>query len=335
MSDATLSSASSLQTIRGSASAIVCMGSLFTMNAIAASAGLQPLLEAAAWEGRIAGVFHTSLICHTAPGRLLHLHAGPQLVSPFSLRLEGDFTAFLQNIRPVPGMPVRQTASIIDIAGHLHLRLQEVTYYQSPRYVTGQIDREALVMARHTLRSYGHTGGCDRLPGIQTLVTATKRALTDGTCGQLLEAARRLVGLGPGLTPSGDDFLVGYLRGLWLLSRDKAGICAILDRLRDALLPTLDTQTTRVGAEFMRYALDGAFAEILDQAAEALVTPTQLQSVQSTMRTLLAQGQTSGTDTTRGLLTSLEALLPIPSHEARSPRRDVLTVSERCPARRM
>ncbi len=24
-----------------------------------------------------------------------------------------------------------------------------------------------------------------------------------------------LIGLGPGLTPSGDDFLVGYLAGLW------------------------------------------------------------------------------------------------------------------------
>jgi hypothetical protein len=311
------------------------MGSSPTMNAIAASAGLQPLIESAAWEGRIAGVFHTSLICITAPGRLLHLHAGPQLVSPFSLRIEGDLTAILQTIRPVPGMPVRQTASAIDIAEHLHLRLQEVTFYQSPRYATGPIERAALEMARHTLRSHGHTGGCDRLPGMHTIVPAMQRALSDGISGQLLDAARRLIGLGPGLTPSGDDFLVGYLRGLWLLSRDHAGICDILERLREALLPTLETQTTRVGAEFIRYALDGAFAEVLDQAAEALMNPTHPQPVQSAIHTLLAQGQTSGTDTMLGLLSSLEALLPVTSCEAGSRRRDAASVSEMCSARRM
>jgi Protein of unknown function (DUF2877) len=311
------------------------MGSPPTTNVVAASAGLQPLMEAVSWEGCIAGVFHRSLICRTAPGRLLHLHAGPQLVSPFSLRVEGDLMALLRNIRPVPGMPVRQAASVIDIAEHLHLRLQEVAYYQSPRYATGQIDREALVMARHTLRSHGHTGGCDRLPGMQTIVTAMKRALTDGTSGQLLEAARRLVGLGPGLTPSGDDFLVGYFRGLWLLSRDHAGICDILELLREALLPTLETQTTRVGTEFIRYALDGAFAEVLDRAAEALMTPTHPQPAQSAIRTLLAQGQTSGTDTMLGLLSSLEALLPVASSEARSRRRDAASVSETRSARRM
>jgi hypothetical protein len=311
------------------------MGSSRTMTVIAASAGLQPLMEAVSWEGWIAGVFHTSLMCITAPGRLLHLHTGPQLVSPFSLRVEGDLPVFLQNSRPVPGMPVRQMASVIDIAEHLHLKLQEVTYYQSPRYVTGQIDGAALAMARHTLRSHGHTGGCDSLSGMQTIVTGMKRALTDGASGQLIEAARRLVGLGPGLTPSGDDFLVGYLRGMWLLCRDHVGICDILECLREALLPSLNRRTTRVGAEFMRYALDGAFAEVLDQAAEVLITPTHPQSVQSALRTLLAQGQTSGTDTMLGLLSSLEALLPIASCEACSQRRDAAAVSETSSAKRM
>ena len=80
--------------------------------------------------------------------------------------------------------------------------------------------------------------------------------------------------------------------------------------LADALLPDLDARTTRVGAEFIRYALDGAFAEVLDQAALSLLDASHPLVVQSAVNRLLAQGETSGTDTMLGLLRCLEALLP-------------------------
>ena len=99
----------------------------------------------------------------------------------------------------------------------------------------------------------------------------------------------------------------------------------ILDRLREALLPDLDARTTRVGAEFIRYALDGAFAEILDRAALALLAPSHPQVVQSAITPLLAQGETSGTDTMLGLLTCLEALLSGSDREPRHERQDAAT----------
>ena len=302
------------------------MGSLFTVNIIAASAGLRPLLDAAAWEGRIVGVFHSGLLCTTPEGRLLHLHAGPRLVSPFSLRMEGEFAKILRRIPLAQGMPVHKTGSGIDIAERLHLRLDDVTSYRS-RHSAGEVRPEAVEIARQALRSHGHSGSFDRMPGAQTPVTAMQQALVERHPGRIVEAARRLIGLGPGLTPSGDDLLVGCLRGLWLIRPDAQAAPQMLDRLRADLLPGLGERTTRVGAEFIRYALDGAFAEVLDRAAEALLPPTSPQLVQSALGRLLAQGETSGTDTTLGLLTCLEAM-PSNSHrEARTQRGGVSSVS--------
>jgi hypothetical protein len=83
----------------------------------------------------------------------------------------------------------------------------------------------------------------------------------------------------------------------------------MLDRVRDALPPELDTRTTPVGAEFIRYALDGAFAEVLDQVARSLLAAFHPPAVHSAVNRLLAQGETSGTDTLLGLLRCLEAVL--------------------------
>jgi hypothetical protein len=125
----------------------------------------------------------------------------------------------------------------------------------------------------------------------------------------MLAAARRIIGLGPGLTPSGDDFLVGCLKGLWLIAPGRTWKYELLRHLRTALLPSLDDRTTRVGAEFIRGAFSGEFAEVLDLAAMALVSPVHTPTVVSAIGQLLAQGETSGTDTTHGLLTCLDALL--------------------------
>jgi hypothetical protein len=225
------------------------------------------------------------------------------------------------------GMPVRKMDLTIAITEDIHLRLHRTTHYQSPKHLLGAVAPEAIRYARQTLRLYGRAGGFDQLPGAQTIGCMIHQALAGGDAAQMLEAARHLIGLGPGLTPSGDDFLVGCLRGLGLLRSKMPGSGQTLDRLQEALLPDLDARTTRVGAEFIRYALEGAFAEVLDRAALALWAPSHPQVVQSAITGLLAQGETSGTDTMLGLLTCLEALLSSPDHEPRRERQDAATTS--------
>jgi hypothetical protein len=287
------------------------MGSTVTMDVIAASAGLQPFLQTTPWEGQIIAVFHRSILCTAPDEHLLHLHTGPRLTSPFSLRIEGNFANVLRASPFVQGMPVRKIDLTIEIAEDLHLGLDRTTYYRSPRRLSGAVEPEGVRHVRQILKAYGRAGGFDRLLNAQATVTAIKQALADKHSAQLLYAARHVIGLGPGLTPSGDDFLVGCLRGLSLLRTSVPGACQMFSCLREALFPDLNARTTRVGAEFIRYALDGAFAEVLDQVALALLAPSYPEVVQSAVSHLLAQGETSGTDTMLGLLTCLEALLSI------------------------
>src|SRR5262245_10496282 len=215
------------------------MGSIITMNVIAASAALQPSLQAVSWEGQIAAVFHRSIICTAPDEHLIHLHTGSRLASPFSLCIAGDCANLLHATAVVQGMLVRKIDHTIAITENIHLRLDRTTYYQSPRHLLGDVEPEAIRHARQILRLYGRVGGFDKLPGAQTIGGTMHQALADGNAAQMLEATRYLIGLGPGLTPSGDDFLVGCLRGLWLIRRHAPVTGQTLDSLRDGLLPNL------------------------------------------------------------------------------------------------
>jgi hypothetical protein len=136
-----------------------------------------------------------------------------------------------------------------------------------------------------------------------------QRALANHDVSHGLAIGQHIIGLGPGLTPSGDDILVGCLKGLWLRAGMEQHLHTTLDLWRHTLLPTLHERTTAVGAAFIRHALHGQFAEVLDHAAAALFAPTDPEVVAAAMARLLAQGETSGTDTALGLLLSLEAFL--------------------------
>jgi hypothetical protein len=285
------------------------MASIVTLNVTAASAGLAPLLQALSWEGRVAAVFHRSILCVGPQEHLLHLHGGPRLVSPFSLRIEGPLAGMIRESRLVAGVSVRKAGLCLEIPGCIRLWLGKVAYYRSPQCTAGDVDPHTLRIAEQILNCTGRPGGFIALPRSQAVTMAIRGALAQGRPDQMLDAARRIIGLGPGLTPSGDDFLVGCLRGLWLTARGQTWEHELLRHLRTALLPSLDGRTTRVGAEFIRGALSGAFAEVLDQAAVALVSPVHTQTLVSAIEQLLAQGETSGTDTTHGLLTCLDALL--------------------------
>ncbi len=106
-------------------------------------------------------------------------------------------------------------------------------------------------------------------------------------------AAGRLVGLGSGLTPSGDDVLVGYLAALWTRP-DRA-------RLRRALAALIGARldrTNAIAATYLRAAIDGRAGAVLRKAAEA-------REIDRHVRPMLALGHQSGACTMIGLLLGL------------------------------
>ena len=110
------------------------------------------------------------------------------------------------------------------------------------------------------------------------------------------EAVQGIIGLGPGLTPSGDDFLVGALAALDALGEREAHeamSCATVD-----VLPGL---TTPLSACFLR----GAAARHLDEKLHRVVSSVITGDVDAAIAIAAEIGHTSGWDMIAGILTTL------------------------------
>jgi hypothetical protein len=115
-----------------------------------------------------------------------------------------------------------------------------------------------------------------------------------------LEGALGLVGLGEGLTPAGDDCLVGALAVLHRFSRSWL---RAYPQIEDSLNRAAVT-TTFVAREFITHALAGHFAESL---LDLMAADSSGAATRAAWR-LLRTGATSGADTMLGVRLALTAL---------------------------
>jgi hypothetical protein len=122
-------------------------------------------------------------------------------------------------------------------------------------------------------------------------------ATTERDFTGVIAAARELVGLGPGLTPSGDDFLTGYLAALWSCRREE-GMEALLEAL-PARLASLLPSTNALSRQMLGDASLGRFSEALVDVVQSLEGAGDV--VACALRAL-AIGDCSGADLLCGLL---------------------------------
>ena len=142
-------------------------------------------------------------------------------------------------------------------------------------------------------------------PAVAALITTARN------CDALraLHAAARLVGLGPGLTPSGDDFLVGFLAGLWSSARSDARRLAFRNAFGSGLSRLADG-TGDVSRAYLLSAIAGNFSERLALLAVAIARAAKPPEVRAATRAALAVGATSGADGVIGLLAGIAVCSP-------------------------
>jgi len=114
------------------------------------------------------------------------------------------------------------------------------------------------------------------------------------------EAVQGLIGLGPGLTPSGDDFLVGALAVLAALGESDARAA-----IARAILETLPGLTTPLSGCFLRAAAAGHVGENLHRLISLIMTG----DLDAAVATAQKIGHSSGWDMTAGILTTLRLRL--------------------------
>ncbi len=135
------------------------------------------------------------------------------------------------------------------------------------------------------------------LPHLLNLIQTIKTKDLDN----LPESVQHLVGLGPGLTPSGDDFLIGLMLSMLFIARNfKLDIDHIID-VNETIISCIPGRTTSISEEFLFQAATGNANEPILNLIETLLTSNSAQ-VERATRTVLAIGGTSGTDTILGIL---------------------------------
>lgn len=112
----------------------------------------------------------------------------------------------------------------------------------------------------------------------------------------LAEGLERLIGLGPGLTPSGDDFLAGVVMGLYKTGREDEAAW-----LANFFYRTAQTRVTDISLAFYRALSEGLVAEPYLQFLKAIGTGEAL-SLERLLNRVSLHGATSGWDTITGML---------------------------------
>ncbi len=115
---------------------------------------------------------------------------------------------------------------------------------------------------------------------------------------------KKIIGLGAGLTPSGDDFLCGFLLALSLkplLFKEFTGF------LQNYLQTDFTEQTSLISSYFLSYALKNIYAENLCHIQKAILNDNP-HAISQHIKHSAQMGHTSGADTLLGLYTGLSAI---------------------------
>lgn len=158
----------------------------------------------------------------------------------------------------------------------------------------------------------GRPGDANGMLSAVTDKTAVLRDAVDaGDLRAVAAAADGLVGAGPGLTPAGDDVLVGFLVAARAVppalppGPRSTRVEALAAAMTDAVLPTVVQRTTAVSAALIDHAARGQGAAPLVALLAAVTGTGDVVRAATRLRRV---GHTSGTSMGQGAILALAAL---------------------------
>ncbi len=133
-------------------------------------------------------------------------------------------------------------------------------------------------------------------PQIFQFATSLTLSLATSNFSDSLTAAQKLAGLGQGLTPSGDDFLMGALYAAWIIHPPE-----IASELANEIANTAVPLTTSLSAAWLSSAGRGEAGILWHEFFDALVVGDELR-IKESVEKILAVGETSGADALAGFV---------------------------------
>jgi hypothetical protein len=122
-----------------------------------------------------------------------------------------------------------------------------------------------------------------------------KSGIQDFDKSVIIGSVHKLAGLGEGLTPAGDDFLLGVIYSLWILGDASAQV--IIRLIVTEAMP----RTTRLSAAWLNAAGSGEAGLMWHWFLKAIQTGNE-QDITSLARRIAAVGHTSGADALAGFI---------------------------------
>lgn len=124
--------------------------------------------------------------------------------------------------------------------------------------------------------------------------------------GSLEQAIVSLVGLGPGLTPAGDDFLAGFFGAYAQLSLVCPGLRGFFEKSSGLLSAHLPGRTHPVAAFFTSQFITGYPSQIFQEVLFSICGEEGGSGLLESVLRLIGFGATSGTELLRGLLSAMD-----------------------------
>jgi hypothetical protein len=254
--------------------------------------------------------------CNVASGGLLVTLVAPDIADgPTALVLGGDRIVDLRTCFRVRDRVVRRGTRVTSPGAEIDLA-SAVSWQPDPGSVIAhptQVVANLRVAAARLAARIEHDASILHREG-HAVCARVEQACRDCDADLALLDAVRLIGWGEGLTPAGDDFLVGLLAGLDAQVRGSEARAAFLARF-SAGPEAHAHRTTEIAAHYLRLAAGGHFGADAHRLRNALLSSSDVACVTQLADDALAAGATSGADQVAGLLAGLSAWLVCDSDE--------------------
>lgn len=132
-------------------------------------------------------------------------------------------------------------------------------------------------------------------------ITALLEAISLNNIQGIIQIIKKIVGLGPGLTPAGDDMLVGLMSSMQYISNNFPEIRIDVNKINEEIKSSISGLTTTISEEFLREASLGRVNEPIASHIKNMLISGERDVMNSANR-VLRHGGTSGTDTVFGII---------------------------------
>lgn len=128
---------------------------------------------------------------------------------------------------------------------------------------------------------------------------------------EIVSSGKALIGMGQGLTPSGDDFLAGYMV-TFLYAAPLSGIPReTITELNGKLIEGSNAKTTFISWRLMNYAARGEISLDVRELIQSLLYRSKGGNLHRKAGRVIEFGETSGSDTIVGIMCCMMGLLGI------------------------